>query len=73
MGLDMRADICGIDGVKDAFERGRDKLTPNAMQRVAENLRHLLLKSESRALARPRLSGPSGIGSDDGHFTNLNS
>ena len=67
----MRADMCGVDGVKNALEGGRHKLTPNEMQRVAENLRHLLLKSERLALERPGLSAPSGTRSDDGQFAGI--
>jgi hypothetical protein len=67
----MRTDMRGVDGVEDAFEGGRGQLTPKAMQRVAENLRHLLLKSERLALARPGPSAPSGTRSDDGQFASL--
>ncbi len=69
----MRADMRGVDDVKDAFECGRGQLTPNAMQRVAENLRHLLLKSERLALARPGPSTPPGTSSDDAHLADLSS
>jgi hypothetical protein len=69
----MCADTRGVDGVKGAFEDGQGELTPKAMLRVAENLRHLLLKSERLVLARPGPSTPFRTGSDYAHFANLNS
>ena len=50
---------------------GQVQFTPNVMQRVAENLRYLFLKSERLALARPEPSAPSGTRSDDGQMPTL--
>ncbi len=67
-GLGMRAEMRGVNGVKDALEGGRGQLTPNAMQRVAENLRRLLLKSARPASASPGPSTPPETSSDDAHI-----